>query len=152
MNNMEQMPNIETNPTPDAAEAMAGNPAAAEAMAGKPEQENEQERLEKARQELRDFQEEERSGKKRTVHLLKTGLDEQGQKTEVNIDNLTEEDLRIWERRNELTQEEFSAWRQQIIPLDERDRRIFGDFIANIVTLRFGEEALKKMKEEKEKI
>lgn len=105
--------------------------------------ENEEERLERARQELKDFQAAEKSRKEKTVHLIGTA-----NRPDVDLDKLTDEDLKMWLRLNEFTEEEFKQYRQRI-PSNDYNRQEFAAFLANKFFIRLAKEKMKKISRSK---
>jgi len=104
--------------------------------------ENVEELLKNAKSELKKIQEEEKTGRRRTAHLIGSG----GSR-EVNLDNLTETDLQMWLRRDYLTKRDLELYRESIGG-DEVDRLAFAAFLINIVSARLLAEELKKFDEQ----
>ena len=85
---------------------------------------------------IRAFKEEERAHKK-TAHFMKTSFS-----PELNEENLTGEDMAIWEKlqAKTLSLPEFEAYRTRVRKEGSIDRQIFTAFIANkMVDVMYGD-------------
>ncbi len=87
--------------------------------------------LEAFRQRISEIQQEEEEGKRGTVHLIKNGPF-----TGVDVKELTEEDMRAYNRFfyqyvDKQTINEFNKYRQSVEQTGNRSRKLFVQFLAN---------------------
>ena len=103
-------------------------------------------KLDKFKKEIAEIKQKETKGELSTIHLSETEY-----RKAVDVNELTEKDMEIWEKLKEgtLRTDEFREYRAEI-PKDNQSRIDFAAFIANklsIITLRkYREEERKKEK------